>query len=69
MIHFNNDKEFIITAKGDSGEYIATMRAIINLVKQRNKDFSEDEEIYYAMSLLEDMLPDEKQLDKLKEIS
>ena len=67
MITFNENDEFIITAKGDKGEYLATMRAILRLIATQDENAQNRNEVYYAISLLQDMLPTEEELEKLCE--
>jgi hypothetical protein len=69
MITFNGKNEYIITAKGDTSEYLATMRAILRLVATRDEDYNTREAVYFALNLVDEMLPDEHQLDELKKIS
>lgn len=69
MINFNGNSEFIITAKGDTAEYLATMRAILRLIATRDTDYDNKDAVYFALSLVEEMLPDEHQLNELKKLS
>lgn len=46
-------------------EYLVRIRSLIRLVKCQNDDMLSIDDIYYILDLIEDMLPDEEQAEKM----
>lgn len=63
MVEFNKQKEqFTITLGHDVSDIVARQKALINLIKLYPHDEGYCKEtIYYAASLLEEMLPNDEQ--------
>lgn len=54
----------IISNKVMADAHLMRMKSLINLVQQRHPDYTDSDTVYHALDLLEDMLPDEKQMQK-----
>ena len=49
------------TLSGDEHQYFGTLRALARLIACQDKQTLEKETIYYAATLIEEMLPDPEQ--------
>lgn len=56
-----NDGRFIVEFPPHFGgeEWLNRVRGMINLVKNVDQDFLYKEDVYHALSMLEDLMPDE----------
>jgi len=62
MITVANDGRFVVEfGPHFTGEdWLNRVRGLVNLVKNVDKDFLYKDDVYHALSMLEDILPDEE---------
>ncbi|MEN6422289.1 MAG: hypothetical protein ABFD76_10115 [Smithella sp.] len=59
MVQFNKtSRQFTITFSGDEEDYFSMLRCISRLMATTDEQLIDKETIYYAASLLENMMPD-----------
>lgn len=59
-----NGNIVIISRHADAEAHLQRLKSILSLVQQRSSDFTDADCIYHALDLMEDMLPDEEQMQK-----
>jgi hypothetical protein len=62
MITVGTDGRFVIEFPQHFGgeEWLNRVRGLINLVKNTDQDMLHKEDVYHALSALEDLMPDER---------
>jgi hypothetical protein len=67
MIQFYPDRrQFTITFNGDQEDYFCMLRCISRLMATTDEQLIDKETIYYAASLLENMMPDPSQVIQIQ---
>lgn len=65
MITIDEKGNMVVISKYATPDmHLQRMKSLINLVQQRDTDFTDSETVYHALDLLEEMLPDELQMAK-----
>lgn len=65
MIGIDDEGNIIIVHNSVTADlHLQRMKALINLVQQRHPDYTDPDTVYHALDLVEDMLPNEKQMQK-----
>lgn len=61
MINIADDGRFVVEFPAHFGgeEWLNRVRGLVNLVMNVDEDFLNKEDVYHAMSMIEDLLPDE----------
>ena len=67
MVSFNKEEHtFTIIFRGNTEDYMSYLRALARLIAIHKPDLSCPDDIYYAASLLDALLPEENQHVKIE---
>lgn len=66
MLKMKGDNTYAIVRKGDCGEWLRTIKALLTAISVQDPEIQMNTvEVYYICNLIDDMLPDEEMVAKI----